>query len=76
MLFKSLSLLFILLICCFIMPGGKTNFKSDWLLKTDAQGNKISSWCKQHIALFVIKHSVVIIKVYNRFCSMQRHSCM
>ena len=46
MLFKSLSLLFILLICCFIMPGGKTNFKSDWLLKTDAQGNKISSWCK------------------------------
>ena len=24
----------------------KTNFKSDWLLKTDAQGHIISSWCK------------------------------
>ena len=28
------------------MPGGKTQFKKDWLLHTDGQGHKISSWCQ------------------------------
>lgn len=28
------------------MPGGKTHFKKDWLLHTDGQGHKISSWCQ------------------------------
>ena len=27
------------------MPGGKSSFKSDWLLQVDGQGHKISSWC-------------------------------
>ena len=30
----------------FDMPRGKTYLKKDWLLHTDGQGHKISSWCQ------------------------------
>jgi len=47
------------------MPGSKTLFKKDWLLHTDGEGYKISSWYQprkweRRIALFARKLTVVL----------------
>jgi len=59
----------------FEMPGSKTLFKKDWLLHTDGEGYKISSWCQprkweRRIALFARKRSCATIKDSHSYFSM------